>query len=82
MDIAAISVAQEIRNYRHVGGVSKCLQQIQNQILILDTLYMHKQQAIGILMDLQSRGISETEIVRLVNLAVSRRCGSSINSSS
>jgi hypothetical protein len=69
MDIAAISAAQEIRNYRHVGGVSKCLQQIQNQILTLDTLYMHKQEAIGILMDLQSRGISETEIVRLVNLA-------------
>ena len=65
MDTAAISVAQEIRNYRHVGGVSKCLQQIQNQILILDTLYMHKQQAIGILMDLQSRGISEMEIVNL-----------------
>jgi hypothetical protein len=69
MDIAAISVAQEIRNYRHAGGVSKCLQQIQNQILILDTLYMHKQQAIEILMDLQNRGISEMEIVRLVNLA-------------
>jgi hypothetical protein len=69
MDVAALAVASELRTYRNIGGVSKCLQQIQNQILILDTLYMHKQQAIGILMDLQSRGISEMEIVRLVNLA-------------
>jgi hypothetical protein len=63
MDVAALSVASELRTYRQLGGVQKGLQQIQNQILILDTLCMHKQEAITVLMELQSRGISKTEIV-------------------
>jgi hypothetical protein len=68
-DVAAVSVASELRTYRQLGGVQKGLQQIQNQILILDTLYIHKQQAITMLMELQSRGISEAEIIHLVNFA-------------
>ena len=58
IDVAAISVAQEIRNYRINGGLHRQIEIAQGQLKMLDITCAQKEKALSNLAELQKRGIS------------------------
>jgi prefoldin subunit 5 len=64
---AAYSLAQDLRIYRQLGGLKKNIQLTTQQLQMLNMSLQKQQQAVMTLVNLQSAGISESEIVELVN---------------
>ncbi|MFZ0510890.1 MAG: hypothetical protein WAM14_04720, partial [Candidatus Nitrosopolaris sp.] len=58
LDTAAYGVAQEIRDYRQIGGLKQEQNKITQQIFMLNAVVANKQQAIMALFRLQSMGIT------------------------
>jgi hypothetical protein len=65
LDTAAYGVAQEIRDYRQIGGLKQEQNKITQQIFMLNAVVANKQQAIMALFRLQSMGISEDQILNM-----------------
>jgi hypothetical protein len=61
---AAYGLAQDLRLYRQLGGLQVACKQL---VSILGTFTTNQQQAIAILTNLKSRGISETDIIQLIS---------------
>ena len=57
------------RFYRQFAGILKAVEQARRQLSMLDMFNAQKQQALSILMNLEAKGVTEAEIVNLVNLA-------------
>ena len=66
LDTAAYGVAQEIRDYRQIGGLKQEQNKITQQIFMLNAVVANKQQAIMALFRLQSMGITEDQILNMV----------------
>jgi hypothetical protein len=66
---AAYSLAQDLRLYRQFAGIQRATEQARQQLSVLDMLTAQKQQALSILMELQNRGVTEAEIMNLLNFA-------------
>ena len=60
---AAYSLAQDLRMYRQLGGLKKSIQLTTQQLEMLNMSLQKQQQAIMTLVNLQSAGISDSEIV-------------------
>jgi hypothetical protein len=63
LDAAAYRIAQDIRDYRQIGGLKQEQNKITQQIFILNALVTNKQQAMMSLFRLQSMGVSEDQIL-------------------
>jgi len=86
---AAYSLAQDLRMYRQLVGLKKSIQLSTQRLEMLNIPLQKQQQAIMTLLNLQSAGISESEIVELIGLVnqwrgigVGQRNGSNNNSNS
>jgi len=65
---SAYSLAQDLRMYRQLGGLKKNIQLTTQQLEMLNMSLQKQQQAIMTLVNLQSAGISGSEIVELIGL--------------
>jgi hypothetical protein len=65
----AINVAQELRLYRQSGGIQKQIERANQELALVNTATIQKQQALTVLIDLLNRGVTESQIVQLINFA-------------
>jgi hypothetical protein len=63
LDAAAYRIAQDIRDYRQIGGLKQEQNKITQQIFMLNALLANKQQAMMSLFRMQSMGVSEDQIL-------------------
>jgi hypothetical protein len=63
LDAAAYRIAEDIRDYRQLGGLKQELNKISQQIYMLNTFATNKQQSIMALFRLQNMGINEEQIL-------------------
>ena len=66
LDAAAYRVAEEIRYYGQLGGLKKEQDKATQQICMLNAIASNKQEAIMVLFRLQSMGITEDQILNMV----------------
>jgi len=64
---AAYNIADHLREYRQLGSLHKAIEHTRQQLSVLDAFTAQKQQALSILMNLQAKGVTDAEIVNLVN---------------
>ena len=71
MDIktAGLSVAHQLRMYRQLGGLQRSIEQAQGELEMLNITITQKQEAVTVLTDLLNRGVTESQIVQLINFA-------------
>jgi len=71
MDIkaAVVQVAQELRLYRQSGGIQKQIERANQELALVNMETIQKQQALTVLMELLDRGVTESQIVQLINFA-------------
>ena len=71
MDIktAGLSVAHQLRMYRQLGGLQRSIEQAQGELDMLNITITQKREAITVLTDLLNRGVTESQIVQLINFA-------------
>jgi hypothetical protein len=71
MDIkaAVVQVAQELRLYRQAGGIQKQIERANQELALINMETIQKQQALTVLRDLLNRGVTESQIVQLINFA-------------
>src|SRR5215467_14054622 len=65
----AINVAQELRLYRQSGGIHKQIERANQELALINMATIQKQQALTVLTDLLNRGVTESQIVQLINFA-------------
>jgi hypothetical protein len=65
----AINVAQELRLCRQFGGIQKQIERANQELALINMATIQKQQALTLLMDLSNRGVTESQIVQLINFA-------------
>ena len=65
----AINVAQELRLYRQSGGIQKQIARANQELTLINMETIQKQQALTVLIDLLNRGVTESQIVQLINFA-------------
>src|SRR5215467_12415215 len=65
----AINVAQESRLYRQSGGIQKQIERANQELALINMATIQKQQALTVLIDLLNRGVTESQIVQLINFA-------------
>ena len=65
----AINVAQELRLYRQSGGIQKQIERANQELALINMATIQKQQALTVLTDLLNRGVTESQIVQLINFA-------------
>jgi hypothetical protein len=70
VDVAAISVAQELRNYRHMGGLQKSISIAQDQLKILNITIAQKEKALSVLAELQKKGVDIERLGRELDIAM------------
>src|SRR5215472_13529182 len=71
MDIkaAVVQVAQELRLYRQSGGIQKQIERANQELTLINMATIQKQQALTVLINLLNRGVTESQIVQLINFA-------------
>jgi hypothetical protein len=67
VDVAAISVAQELRNYRINGGLQRQIEIAQGQLKMINITIAQKEKPLLILAEFQDRGIDLEKICRELN---------------
>lgn len=65
---ATWKLAQELRGYRDLGGLSRAVQEKTQQLAMLNMVNEQQKQAIASLVDLRKAGFSEREIAELIAL--------------
>jgi hypothetical protein len=65
---ATWKLAQDLRAYRDLGGLSKAIQDATRQLAMLNMVNEQQKQAITTLVNLQKMGMTEGEILELVKL--------------
>jgi hypothetical protein len=66
LDEAAYRIAEDIRDYRQLGGLKQEQNKITQQICMLNAIGANKQAALMSLIRLQSMGITESQILNMV----------------
>jgi hypothetical protein len=66
---AAIFVAQELRLNRQLGGMQRQIEKANQELALINMTTIQKQEALTILMDLMNRGVTESQIIQLINFA-------------
>jgi hypothetical protein len=66
---AAICITQELRSYRQFVGIQKKILEANQELALVNMSCMKKQQALTVLTDLLNRGVTESQIVQLINFA-------------
>jgi hypothetical protein len=71
MDIkaAVVQVAQELRLYRQSWGIQKQIERANQELALINMESIQNQQALAVLRDLLNRGVTESQIVQLINFA-------------
>jgi len=64
-----VQVAQELRLYRQSGGIQKQIERANQELALVNMETIQKQQALTVLMELLNRGVTESQIVQLINFA-------------
>ena len=64
---AAVQIAQELRRHRQFGGLEKQIERASQELALVDMATMQKQQALKVLIDLLNRGVTESQILQLIN---------------
>ena len=64
---AAFHVLNNIRHYNGIGGLKKELNRLTTQILAVDKICFHQNKSMMAMLNLQSRGISEEQILHVNN---------------
>jgi hypothetical protein len=66
---AAVQIAQELRLYRQSEGIQKQIERANQELALINMATIQKQQALTVLIDLLNRGVTESQIVQLINFA-------------
>jgi len=66
---ALVRLAQELKMYRAFGGLKKQIEKANQELALLNMESMQKQQALTVLKDLLNRGVTESQIVQLIDFA-------------
>jgi hypothetical protein len=66
---AAIFVTEELRLYRQLGGIQRQIERANQELALIDMTIISKRQALTVLIDLLNRGVTESQIVQLINFA-------------
>ena len=64
-----INVAQELRVYRQSGAIQKQIESEKQELALIEMTTIQKKQAMTLLTDLLNRGITESQIVQLIDFA-------------
>jgi len=69
MDIksAGVLVAQELRLNRQFGAIQKQIERANQELALINMATMQKHRALTVLVDLLNRGVTESQIVQLIN---------------
>ena len=65
----AIFVTQELTLNRQLGGIQKQIASAKQELALINMATIQKQQALTVLMDLINRGVTESQILQLINFA-------------
>ncbi len=65
---AAYNLAQDLRDYGQLGSLNRAIELVKQQLTVLDIFVGNKQQALTSLMNLQSAGFSEKDIMELMGI--------------
>jgi hypothetical protein len=65
---AAYNLAHDLREYRQLGSLQKCVEQAKQQLTVLEAFTAQMQAAITTVMNLQLAGFSEKDIHELIGL--------------
>jgi len=63
------NVAQELRLYRQSSGIQKQIERANQELALINMATIQKQQALTVLIDLLNRGVTESQIVQIINFA-------------
>ncbi|MGA9149118.1 MAG: hypothetical protein WBZ36_00965, partial [Candidatus Nitrosopolaris sp.] len=66
---AALYVAQELRLNRELGGMKKQIESANQELTFIEMATIQKQEALTVLTDLKKKGVTEQQIVQLINFA-------------
>ncbi|MGA9150554.1 MAG: hypothetical protein WBZ36_08250 [Candidatus Nitrosopolaris sp.] len=66
---AAAQIAQELRLYRQSGGIQKQIERANQELGLINMATIQKPQALTVLIDLLERGVTESQIVQLIDFA-------------
>lgn len=66
---AACSIAHDFKEYRNLGNILKEIQKAKQELTLVGMQITRKQQPLKILTDLQNKGVTEAQIIKLVNFA-------------
>ena len=55
--------------YRQLGGLQRSIEQARGELEMLNITITQKQEAVTVLTDLLNRGVTESQIVQLINFA-------------
>jgi hypothetical protein len=58
-----------LRLYRQTEGIQKQIERANQELALVNMTTIQKQQALTVLMDLINRGVTESQIVQLINFA-------------
>jgi hypothetical protein len=70
MDIkaATVYVAQELRQYRQLGGLEKKIERANQELTLINMAAIKKQEALTVVEDLLNKGITQTQILQLIDV--------------
>lgn len=71
MDIkaSALYVIQELKLNRQLGGIQRQIERANQELALINMTTIQKEEALTVLMDLVNRGVTESQIVQLINFA-------------
>lgn len=70
---AAISVAEDIRLNKQLGGIARQIERANQELTLINMATLKKQQAITVVEDLINKGIRESHIVQLIKFSPDRQ---------
>jgi hypothetical protein len=65
--VAAFKLIRDIKHYNNMGGVKKELSRLCQQIFVVNGICANQNKAMMAMINLQSRGITEEQIISLNN---------------
>ncbi|MFL6457687.1 MAG: hypothetical protein ACJ71G_12080, partial [Nitrososphaeraceae archaeon] len=71
---AAFHVLNNIRDYNKIGGLKKELNKLTAEVVSVNEICFHQNKSMMAMLNLQSRGITEEQIISFYNFYEDNRC--------
>jgi len=68
LSVAALRLFNEIREYKKIGGLKREISRLSQQIFVVNEICTSQNGAMMAMLNLQSRGITEEQILHINNL--------------